>query len=133
MYKSQPIPMIDQGKQISAIRLATCCVYKTAGLHTSLGTGTAKALSIKIHGIDKTGSSSVIAECPLEANAGYAAGDYLAQISTSIKVKDYPYICWSYDASQATDFVRLTSAPTMIVEIKEIQDILDSNVATPSL
>ena len=129
MFKSQPIEMIDQGKQISAIKLVACYIYKDNGAHTN----GSNSMSIKIHGIDKTGSSTVIAECPLETKAGYVGGDYAAQISTSIKVVDYPFICWSYDSSAVPQFVRFTKQPSLMVEIKEVQDILDDNVATASI
>jgi len=134
MYKSTPILMVQDNKQISAVKLIACYQYKTSGVHAANLGGTSEALTIDIYGIDKAGDRNLIAKCPLTTNAavvspptpGYVAMGYASCTVSGIPVKQYNYIMYEYDTSLASDFVNLVGQPILTVDVQEYSDMLDS-------
>jgi len=128
MYKSTPILMVQDNKQITAVKLISCYQYRSAGAHESdnIGPVLKPALTIDIYGIDKTGDRNLIAKCPLTTGSGYAAMAYASDTVTGIRVKQYNYIMYEYDTTKSPDFANLIGQPILTVDVQEYSDILDS-------
>jgi len=128
MYKSTPLLMVQENKQVSAIKLIACYQYKSAVAHLSTGSTPASnnALTIDIYGIDKTGDRNLIAKCPLTTSLGYTAMAYASNTVTGIQVKQYNYIMYEYDVANSPDFANLIGQPILTVDVQEYSDMLDS-------
>ena len=126
MYKSTPLLMVQDNKQISAVKLIACYQYRSKDSHDVLGTGSSKALTIDIYGIDKTGDRNIIAKCPLTTSLGYPAMGYASNTVTGIQVKQYNYIMYEYDTTKSPDFANLIGQPILTVDVQEYSDMLDS-------
>ena len=125
MFKSNPIPMVSENKQVSAVRLITCYQYKSNGVHIN-----SSALNVEIYGIDKNGDENLIAKCPLETTANYKSGGYASNVVVGIQTKEYPFIYYKYDVSTATDFLRMNKQPMLTVDVREFPDVVESNIKT---
>lgn len=132
---SQPIPMVQDNKQINAVKMYACYMYKTSGSHVLPGSSPSvtDALMVEIHGIDKTGSDNLIAKCPLYTTDGYTANTFASSVVTGIPVKDYPFIYWRYNSEQSQDWNKFVSQPFLAVEAREYPDVLDNTVLTNAI
>jgi hypothetical protein len=129
MFKSQPISMVQDAIQMSGIKLTACYQYKTAGTHVRGGTTTGKSLTISFYGINKTGGQKLIAVGSLDTTSAYTAEDYAASTIIGVPSKEYPYIYWTYDATD-NDILRISADPQLFIEIRKYPDILESDVYT---
>lgn len=116
--------MIRENAQISAVKLAVCYQYRSSGEH-----GPNNSLYIKLWGIDKNGEE-LIASCPLNTTDDYIADEYVSSVITGIPDKDYPFMYFSYDISEAEDFHRINGVSNLFIEVKPFSDILDTNIET---
>ena len=129
MIKSKPISMIQEGKQLSAIRLSICYSYGTGGSHD----GGTDAAWVNVYGINKNGTgSNLISTTPLITNMDYNAGEYASQIITGIPVKDYPYIYWAIDRGIST-FERIHAEPQLFVDVFEMPDLGNPDYITRAI
>ena len=130
MFKSRPISMIQEGKQMSAIRLTLCYSYGNSGIHDTNLNGEQSPAYVIFYGIDKNGSTSnVISKTALKTNATYGAGDYASQLITGIPIKDYPYVYWAIDRGRST-FERIHAEPQLFVDIFETPDLGNPDYVT---
>lgn len=132
MFRSQPVPMVQGGNQLSVVKLAICYMYKNTRVYIDGGiSGTTQALRLKIYGIDKTGNGNLIAICPLETKTGYSGYQYAASVITGIPVEHYNSIYFTYDQKEVNklspDFIRIIKQPIMFVDVVVLPDILDVN------
>jgi len=133
MFRSQPISMIQENKQLSMTKLAICYMYSVAGVHNLTGTSTGQtgnALELTVYGIDKTGNRTAIAFIPLITLVDYQAMTFAASVVIGIPVADFPSIYWTYDMSTSPDFVKIVGQPIMFAEVREYPDILDITTYT---
>jgi hypothetical protein len=128
MYKSTPLLMVQDNKQISAVKLIACYQYRSEGEHLVNKIQTSNdALTIDIYGIDKTGDRNLIAKCPLTTGSGYGAMAYASNTVSGIPVKQYNYIMYEYDTAKSPDFANLIGQPILTVDVQEYSDMLDSS------
>jgi len=127
MYKSTPLLMVQDNKQISAVKLIACYQYRSAEEHlVNKIPASNDALTIDIYGIDKTGDRNLIAKCPLTTVSGYSAMAYASNTVTGIQVKQYNYIMYEYDTTKSPDFANLVGQPILTVDVQDYSDMLDS-------
>lgn len=127
MFRSQPISMIQENKQLSMTKLAICYIYASDAAHSTTGNASGdagNALQLEIFGIDKVGNHTVIAYISLDTTADYQGMTFAACIAIGIQVADFPSIYWRYDMSTAPDFVKIVGQPIMFAEVREYPDIL---------
>jgi len=141
MFRSQPIPMMTEGRRLSAVKLAALYKYKNDGLHNYIAyppeqgaddseNQLARSLCIKLYGINKTGTDTLIAKCYLDTIIGYTDEEYAASIITGIPVYEFPAIYYTYDTNENQQVVgafdRLLDL-NMFVEISILPDVLESD------
>jgi hypothetical protein len=125
---SQPILMINENKQNSAIKLHVTYQYKSGGVHVVSGGGVLESTVIEVYGINKAGKT-LIATCPLNTNTGYTAMEVASSVIVGIPVKDYAYIHYEYTPS--ADFSKIVSGKDgkggmqMFAEQREYPDSVD--------
>ena len=133
VFRSQPIPMIQENKQISAVKFSFGFQYSNSGEHL-VGGGTVKeATVIKVYGINQDGASgtvprNLIATIPLATTSAYTANDVAQSVVIGVPVDDYPFICWEYNPATQAKFVKLVGQPIMFSEVKEFSDVVDAKL-----
>ena len=120
--------MVQDNKQISAVKLIACYQYRSGGEHiVNKIPASNDALTIDIYGIDKNGDRNLIAKCPLTTGSDYPIMGYASCTVTGLKVKPYNYICYEYNVDGAKDFANLIGQPILTVDVQEYSDMLESS------
>ena len=127
MLKSNLIPMISQGKQLTVANLAVAYVYATDGPHVDGGSTTQLAAQIKFYGHNKTGPV-FIAKGHLVTDAAYDKGEAASCVITDVPVKDeYPFMTWELVPGTGA-FVRLESQPQLGIAVSDATEHLSTTI-----
>ena len=128
MLKSNLIPMITQGKQLTIASLAVSYVYANTGEHVDGGSGVLEAAQIKFYGHDRTGRVFIAKGHLVTGGTGtYVGGKKASCVITDIPIKaDYPYVSW--ELVPKGDFVRLEGQPQMGIAISDMEDDLPATI-----
>jgi len=128
MFRSQPIPMIKENKQLCVLRMAFCYSYSVGGEHSTSHSSTKGALRVKLYGLNKDGDRELIAICQLVTDSSYTAMDPAACVCIAIPIVEYNAIVWEYDKNElgytSPEFTAMLDNPVMFFEEKEYSDRL---------
>lgn len=123
MWKSEPIPMIQGGRQLASIDMAMCYAYSKNGRHVSSIelNGDVLCSVVSVYGIGINGSSNKLGSFDMITNSSYLSDDYASCLCRGLKIKEYPFICWTIDDS-ISDTCEILSDGVMIMESREYSD-----------